>query len=431
MVFIITYYNVPQYLSTFTDNTFQFIYATDYRSSYGIFNYQKLKSTRGIARFIDGTCNQRELPFSGSSFSNQLVSSSNGPLLGRYVYKLSNEACRIFEDSGIIFTNVSLYRSSSPILSSISSSWQHSRPINFIMLIEQRINYESNFGVSFINGGINTYASRSTYYTIWSAIFKRYGSNEYFQVMGVPSGFTEKNIEFGNFSIPGFHQASYCMYNTFKNRFIYPPAIKIGYTNIAFPYTYIMLWLMKVTNAGFYVCAKEIFPFNGLKQITVKYVAVGNNSIEFPEVGKHYLTRTSYMRQGSDRFCYTLKFKFSYTPKPYVFLTAEVSEKECSGVRSWIKEVHNRHAVICASATMDTLQERDTNITLHYLINGRKDACSNVTCPIGQECVLNSAFEANCGCASYCIDNYDPVCGYDFVTYNKYMPVFQSSVPPE
>ena len=105
--------------------------------------------------------------------------------------------------------------------------------------------------------------------------------------------------------------------------------------------------------------------------------------------------------------------------------------KECSGVRSWIKEVHNRHAVICASATMDTLQERETNITLHYLINGRKDACSNVTCPIGQECVLNSAFEANCACASYCIDNYDPVCGYDFVTYNKYMPVFQSSVPPE
>ena len=173
MVFIITYYNGPQYLSTFTDNTFQFIYATDYRSSYGIFNYQKLKSTREVARFIDGTCNQRELPFSGSSFSNQLVSSSNGPLLGRYVYKLSNEVCRIFEDSGIIFTNVSLYRSTRPILSSISSSWQHRRPVNFIMLIEQRINYESNFGVSFINGGLNTYASRSTYYTIWSAIFKR------------------------------------------------------------------------------------------------------------------------------------------------------------------------------------------------------------------------------------------------------------------
>ena len=106
------------------------------------------------------------------------------------------------------------------------------------------------------------------------------------------------------------------------------------------------------------------------------------------------------MRQGNDRFCYTLKFKFSYTPKPYVFLTAEVNEKECSGVRSWIREIHNRHAVICASATTDTLQERNTNIALHYLINGRKDSCSNVACPIGQECVLNSAFKANCACAS-------------------------------
>ena len=328
------------------------------------------------------------------------MSSSNGPLLGRYVYKLSNEACRIFEDSGIIFINVSLYRSSSPILSSFSSSWQHRRPMNFNMLIEQRINHESNFGVSFITGGLNTYVSRSRFYTLWSAIFKRHSSNEYFQVMGVLTGFTKKNIQFRNFSIPGFYQTSYCMYNNFKNHFIYPPVIKIGYINVAFPHKYIMLWLMNVTNAGFYVCAKEMFPFSGLKQIIVKYVAVGNNSIEFPEFGKKHLTRTSYMRQGNDRFCYTLKFKFSYTPKPYVFLTAEVNEKECSGVRSWIREIHNRHAVICASATTDTLQERNTNITLHSLINGRKDPCSNVACPLGQECVLNSAFKANCACAS-------------------------------
>ena len=114
--------------------------------------------------------------------------------------------------------------------------------------------------------------------------------------MGVLSGFTKKNIEFGKFSIPGFHQASYCMCNNFKNHFIYPPAIKIGYTNVAFPHKYIMLWLMNVTNADFYVCTKEMLPFSGLKQIIVKYVAVGNNSIEFPEFGKKHLTRTSYMR---------------------------------------------------------------------------------------------------------------------------------------
>ena len=419
MVFIITYHNVPQYGSTFTDNTFQFIYATDYRNSYGIFNYQKLESTRGVARFTEGTCNGRELPYSGSFSSTLLASTTNGPVLGRYVYKLSKESCRMYEDSGIIFTNISLYRPSSNILCSNSFYWQHRRPMKFDMLIEQRMNCESNFGVSFITGGLNTYFSRSISYTLWSVIVKRYSSTEYFQIMGIPSNFTEKNIEFGSFPVPAFYQASFCMYRNFKLNFTYPPVVKITYNSTTFPRKYIMLWLMDVTETGFYVCAKEIYPFSGLKQMAIKYIAVGNNTIEFPEVGKKRLTEMSHMRQENDRFCYTLKFKFSYTPKPYVFVTAEVDEKGCPAVRSWVKEIHNRRAVICASATTDTLQERNINITLHYLINGRKDACSNVTCPVGQECVLNSNFEANCACASYCIDTYDPVCGHDSVTYNN------------
>ena len=56
---------------------------------------------------------------------------------------------------------------------------------------------------------------------------------------------------------------------------------------------------------------------------------------------------------------------------------------------------------------------------MHYLINGRKDPCSNVTCPIGQECVLNSTFQPNCACASYCINTYDPICGHGSITYNN------------
>ena len=427
MVFIITYYNVPQYGSTFTDNTFQFIYATDYRNSYGIFNYQKLESTYGVARFTEGTCNEKELPYSGSFRSTLLASTSNGQVLGRYVYKLSSEACRIYEDSGIIFTNVSMSHISgyfSLVFGGIS--WQHRRPMMFDMIIEERLNYQSNVGVSFITDGINNYFASTTYFTIGAAIIKRYSSTELYQIMGIPRNFTEKNIEFGYFSVPAFYQASLCIYKDFKTKFIYPPAIKIGYNNSAFPFKYLMLWLMNVTNSGFYVCAKEIYPFNDLKQITFKYIAVGNNSIEFPEVGKKRLTKIAHMRYQNDRFCYTLKFKFSYTPKPYVFVTAEVDEKVCPAVRSWVKEIHNRRAVICASATTDTLQERNINITLHYLINGRKDACSNVTCPIGQECVLNSNFEANCVCASYCIDTYEPVCGHDSITYNNTCQFFRS-----
>ena len=426
MVFIITYYDVPQFGSTLTDNTFQFIYATDYRNSYGIFNYQKLESTYGVARFTEGTCNGRELPFSGSFSSTLLASTSNGPVLGRYVYKLSNEGCRVYEDSGIIFTNVSMYHSSSSISSSFSLFWQHRRPMRFAMLIEQRLNYQSNVDVSFITGGLNNYFASTTYYTLEAAIIKRYGSTEFYQVMGIPSNFTEKNIEFGSFSVPAFYQASFCMYRSFKMNFMYPPAMKIGYNSTTFPRKYIMLWLMNVTKAGFYVCAKEIYPFHELKEITVKYIAVANNSIEFPEVGKKLLTEITHMRQENDRFCYTLKFKFSYTPKPYVFVTAEVDEEGCPGVRSWVKEIHNRRAVICASATSDTLQERNTNITLHYLINGRKDPCSNVTCPVGQECVLDSLFKPKCTCASYCIDTYEPVCGHDSITYNNTCQFFRS-----
>ena len=426
MAFIITFYNVPQWPSSYIDNTFQFIYATDGRNSYGIFNYKKLESTYGVARFTEGTCNERELPYSGFSSSTRLVSTSNGPVRGRYVYKLSKEACRIYDDTGIIFSNVSMYHYSSSVFSTSYLSWRPRRPVKFSMLMEQRINYESNFGVSFITGGIYTFYSSPISYTLRRAIVKTYSSREYFQIMGIPSNFTEKNIEFGSFQVPAFYQSSYCQYNNFKTNFIYPPAIKVAYNSTVYPYKYLMLWLMNVTKSGFHVCMKEMYPFSGTKQITVKYIAVGNDTIEFPEVGKMHLTEISHMRQENDRSCYTLSYKFSYTPKPYIFVTAEVDEKGCPGVRSWVKEIHNRRAVICASATSDTLQERNTDITLHYLINGRKDPCSNVTCPIGQECVLNSNFEPNCACASYCIDTYDPVCGHDSITYNNTCQFFRA-----
>ena len=419
MVFIITYYNVPQYGSSYTDNTFQFIYATDFRNSYGIFNYKKLESFYGVARFTEGKCNERELPYSGYFSSTRLATTSNGPVTGRYAYKLSKDACRIYEDSGIIFSNVSAYHYYSSVFFSNGFSWRHKRPMKFSMLIEQRINYESNFAASFITGGVNTYFSSRTYYTLRAAYMKRYSSYEYFQIMGIPSNFTEENIEFRNFSIPAFYQASYCVYNSFKTSFMDTPAIKVAYTTSSYPYIYIQLWVMNVTKSGFHICVKEVFPFSGLKQITIKYIAIGNNTIEFPEAGKIKLAKVSHMRQQNDRFCHTLSFKFSYAPKPYVFVTAEVDEKGCPGVRSWVKEIHNRRAVICASATSDTLKQRKTNITVHYLINGRKDPCSNVTCPIGQECVLNSTFEPNCTCASYCIDTYDPICGHDSITYNN------------
>ena len=69
MVFIITYYNVPQSSSSSIDNTFQFIYATDFKNSYGIFNYKKLQSAYGVARFTEGTCNETQLPYSGTNDS--------------------------------------------------------------------------------------------------------------------------------------------------------------------------------------------------------------------------------------------------------------------------------------------------------------------------------------------------------------------------
>ena len=200
MVFIITYYNVPPYSSTSIDNTFQFIYATDFKNSCGIFNYKKLESAYGVARFTEVTCNERQLPYSGSYMSTRLMSTSNGLVRGRYVYKLSSELCWIYDNSGIIFTNVSTYHYN--VFSNSYLTWRLHRPMKFGMLMEQRINYESNFGVSFISGGIFTYQSNRIYYRLWRAIVKRHSSREYFQIMGIRSNFTEKNIEFGNFSIP-------------------------------------------------------------------------------------------------------------------------------------------------------------------------------------------------------------------------------------
>ena len=187
MVFIITFYNVPQWPSSYIDNTIQFIYATDGRNSYGIFNYKKLESTYGLARFTEGTCNERELPYSGFSSSTRLVSTSNGPVRGRYVYKLSKEACRIYDD-------VSMYHYASSVFSTSYLSWRPRRPMKFSMLLEQRINYESTFGVSFITGGIYTFYSSPISYTLRRAIVKTYSSREYFQIMGIPSNFTEKML---------------------------------------------------------------------------------------------------------------------------------------------------------------------------------------------------------------------------------------------
>lgn len=310
MSFIITYYNVPKYRYTSEDNTFQFIYATDFKNSYGIFNYQKLESTTGAAKFSEGTCNERDLPYSGSSYSNRLASLSNGPVPGRYVYKLSLEKCRIYEDSGIIFTNASMYYVNVPTrtMSSNDFSWSHQGAINFSMLMEQRLNNDNNFAVSFITGGINTFFSKTTKYKLWAAVDKTYGSDEIFQIMGIPNYFNEKYIEYGSFSIPAFYQASYCSHYNFKTNFRHSPSIKIAYTNTVFPYKYVLIWLMNVTKSGFQVCLKEIAPFSGSKRITVKYIAVANDSIEFPEVGKIYLTDVSHMHKENNRFCHRLVF---------------------------------------------------------------------------------------------------------------------------
>ena len=164
MVFIITYYNVPQSSSSSIDNTFQFIYATDFKNSYGIFNYKKLQSAYGVARFTEGTCNERQLPYSGTNDSTWLMSTSNGLFRGRYVYKLSRESCRIYDNSRLIFTNVSMYHGN--VFDDSYLTWRLQRPMKFGMLMEQRINYESKFGVSFISGGIFTYNSSRIYYTL-------------------------------------------------------------------------------------------------------------------------------------------------------------------------------------------------------------------------------------------------------------------------
>ncbi|KAK7082918.1 Follistatin-related protein 1 [Halocaridina rubra] len=54
-----------------------------------------------------------------------------------------------------------------------------------------------------------------------------------------------------------------------------------------------------------------------------------------------------------------------------------------------------------------------------FEINNRRDACSNIVCRAGRECVLSNGI-GRCECVSTCSDNFAPVCGTDGNSYDNH-----------
>ena len=91
-------------------------------------------------------------------------------------------------------------------------------------------------------------------------------------------------------------------------------------------------------------------------------------------------------------------------------------------VSSWVSEVSNKFAVICAKNQNDAYYFGVADIKVNYIVQGKESPCSDVKCPDHLECHFDARTQRPmCGCKLACplANMNETFCGSDLVTYKS------------
>ena len=102
---IVTFDNIPQYGRWFNKFKYQVIIATDFNSTYAIFNYERLDMSGYDIGFSDPSCHAFQNFTGYGRNQTDLTRTSNVGIPGRHVYLLTKQHCSIapskFREIGI------------------------------------------------------------------------------------------------------------------------------------------------------------------------------------------------------------------------------------------------------------------------------------------------------------------------------------------
>lgn len=173
-------------------------------------------------------------------------------------------------------------------------------------------------------------------------------------------------------------------------------------------------WLVNVTKSGFMYCVSETIPFVDVpSNMTVNYVAVcGALTDNMALIQNHRLA--IYNNQ-----CVNHTFGHSeYLNKPYVFVTAESSNRDLPLV-AWVRSSSQNGTEVCVRAACNDAHTSNIHAYINVIVRGDINPCKSfVPCPNDKECRVDIHGKPYCACVDACPTvTGQSVCGSDNKTY--------------
>jgi len=89
--------------------------------------------------------------------------------------------------------------------------------------------------------------------------------------------------------------------------------------------------------------------------------------------------------------------------KPHAFVSAEEMPGTNAGpLVAWVKHVDRSQVEVCVKSSEMDMSNQELEATIHLIVQGNMEACSEFKCPSHLECILDANKKPYCGCKNQC-----------------------------